>query len=94
MDERTGSDAYHGLFRLHTDAQGSGRLLPHTAPPRSIPDPCTGRPLRISTVQGCARAICPSCAKLGDGGFVSFVADLRLAYACPECRQLVWIRGA
>jgi hypothetical protein len=24
---------------------------------------------------------------------VSFVADLRMAYACPECRELVWLAG-
>jgi hypothetical protein len=30
----------------------------------------------------------------GAGGFVSFEADLRMAYACPECRELVWLSGA
>ncbi len=94
MDDSRGSEPYYGVFRWDTDPEGGGRLLPDAARPASIPDPCTGRQLRISTVQGGARAICPSCAKLGDGGFVSFVADLRLAYACPACRQLVWIRGA
>jgi hypothetical protein len=28
------------------------------------------------------------------GGFVSFDGDLRMAYACPECRQFVWLTGA
>jgi hypothetical protein len=31
---------------------------------------------------------------LGGGGYVSFVSDLRLAFACPSCRTLVWIAGA
>ncbi len=25
---------------------------------------------------------------------VSFVQDLRLVYACPSCKQLVWLPGA
>jgi len=24
---------------------------------------------------------------------VSFEGDLRMAYACPECRQFVWLAG-
>ncbi len=94
MDELPRTEPYHGLFRLDVDPEGGGRLMADAARPASIPDPITGRQLRISTVQGGAQAICPSCEKLGNGGFVSFVSDLRLAYACPECRQLVWIRGA
>jgi hypothetical protein len=58
-----------------------------------VPDPDTGRSLRISTVE-LSGAICPACAKHGDGGFVSFVADLRLAFACPNCQGFVWIAGA
>ena len=30
----------------------------------------------------------------GSGGFVSFDGDLRMAYACPQCRELVWVAGA
>jgi hypothetical protein len=30
----------------------------------------------------------------GDGGFVSFDGDLRIAYACPQCCQFVWLAGA
>ncbi len=94
MDEAPHPDPYHGLFRLLPDPQGVRRLMPDASPPASIPDPGTGHPLRISTVEGGAQAFCPSCSRLAQGGFVSFVADLRLAYACPECRQLVWVRGA
>ena len=32
-------------------------------------------------------------AALADGD-VSFDGDLRMAYACPQCRQLVWLQGA
>jgi hypothetical protein len=39
-------------------------------------------------------AICPSCATQGHGGFVSFVGDLRMAYACPACLCLIWVQGA
>jgi hypothetical protein len=38
--------------------------------------------------------VCPACTQLGAGGYVSFVADLRMAFACPSCRKLVWIAGA
>jgi len=56
-------------------------------------DPATGRALRISPVE-VAGAICPSCGERSEGGFVSFEADLRMVYACPECQELVWIHGA
>ena len=29
--------------------------------------------------------VCPACTQPGPGGYVSFVADLRLAFACPSC---------
>ena len=64
------------------------------ASPDTIPCPTTGRPLRVATIQDAAPAICPSCANHGAGGFVSFVGDLRMVYACPLCRQLVWLAGA
>jgi len=38
-------------------------------------------------------AICPECRSRGEGGFVSFVSDLRMVYACPACRRLVWMPG-
>jgi hypothetical protein len=49
--------------------------------------------LRVSTIEGQARAICPACHSQAEGGFVSFEGDLRMAYACPECAQLVWLAG-
>lgn len=62
--------------------------------PSTIPCPTSGRQLRVSTIEAGTPAICPSCASQGMGGFVSFEGDLRMAYACPACRQLVWLTGA
>jgi hypothetical protein len=59
-----------------------------------IPCPTTGRPLRVATVEADTAAICPACQIQGHGGYVSFDADMRMAYACPQCRQLVWLMGA
>lgn len=87
-------DLYHGLFRRETGSDGQARILRTTASPMTIPCPTTGRQLRISTLEADASAICPACASLGRGGFVSFEGDLRMAYACPQCRQLVWVAGA
>jgi len=86
--------AFGGVF-LHSTVEGQARLVRHPAPPAALLDPKTGRPLRIATVEVAgAGAICPSCAERAQGGFVSFVADLRMVYACPECEALVWMRGA
>ena len=87
------SELYHGLFRFHTDSDGRARLMRHEASPANIPCPKTGRPLRVATIDANAAAICPACAAQGRGGFVSFDGDLRMAYACPECRRLVWVEG-
>ena len=87
------STLYHGLFHRHADRDRPARLSRHEAPPAAIPCPTTGRPLRIATIDADTIAICPACALPGVGGFVSFVGDLRMAYACPECRQLVWVQG-
>lgn len=57
-------------------------------------DPLTGRPLTISSRELSERGICPACTQLGSGGYVSFVSDLRLAFACPGCETLVWLAGA
>jgi len=48
----------------------------------------------VETVEISERAVCPACTQFGGGGYVSFEADLRLAFACPSCRKLVWIAGA
>lgn len=89
----TRTDLYHGLFQWELLPTGLARLSRHPGAPASIPDP-HGRLLRVATVDAQARAICPSCTSPGQGGYVSFVQDLRLAYACPSCRQLVWLPGA
>jgi hypothetical protein len=85
---------FFGLFVPESGEAGIPSLVRHQAAPASIPDPNTGLPLRIATVESRARAICPSCASTAHGGFVSFVGDLRLAYACPSCGQFVWLPGA
>jgi hypothetical protein len=87
-------DPYHGLFRCETGGDGQPRVLLMPATPPTIPCPTTGRSLRVATLEANTSAICPSCAHLGHGGFVSFEGDLRMAYACPQCRRLVWLQGA
>jgi hypothetical protein len=84
---------FHGLFQLEQLPNGQTQLSRHVDAPASIPGP-EGRLLRIATVDAKAQAICPSCATAARGGFVSFVQDLRLAYACPSCQKLVWLNGA
>ncbi len=68
-------------------------MVRDAAAPASIPCPTTGRQLRVSTIDANTAAICPACAEHGHGGFVSFVGDLRMAYACPQCRQFVWLQS-
>ncbi len=87
------TDLYHGLFRWHTGSDGRPLVSRHAAGPSSIPCPTTGRQLRVATIDAEAAAICPSCAIQGQGAFVSFVGDLRMAYACPQCRELIWLAG-
>ena len=84
---------YHGLFVLERADDGQRHVSRHPGAPVTIPDP-HGRMLRVATLDARTPAICPSCATSGRGGFVSFVQDLRLAYACPSCEQLVWLTGA
>jgi hypothetical protein len=88
------TDLFNGLFRRHTGEDGQPRVLRHEASPEAIPCPTTGRLLRVATIEATARAICPSCETHGAGGFVSFVGDLRMVYACPMCCQLVWLAGS
>jgi len=85
------SDSFHGLFEL---LPGTRTLVSRASAPRAIPDPQTGRPLRVASVELSDRGVCPACTQLGAGGYVSFVSDLRLAFACPSCQTLVWIAGA
>jgi hypothetical protein len=87
------ADLYHGLFRWEA-GEGQPRVSRLTSTPRTVPCPTTGRLLRIATLEANASAICPACASHGRGGYVSFEGDLRMAYACPQCRQLVWVAGA
>jgi hypothetical protein len=99
MTSGPGGDLFHGLFDWHSQQGSTARRLVvrRTAPgeaPRTIPCPDTGRPLRVANVEVSDRAVCPACTQLGAGGYVSFVADLRLVFACPSCRKLVWIAGA
>ena len=94
MDSLPRTDLFHGLFELWPQGAGKARLSSSRSAPRAIPDPQTGRPLRIASVELSDRGVCPSCAELGSGGYVSFVSDLRLAFACPSCRKLVFVAGA
>jgi hypothetical protein len=87
-------DRYFGLFVRDQQSNGRPRLSKRADAPREIPDPVSGRLLRIATIDAESPAICPACETRADGGFVSFHADLRLAYACPGCEELVWLKGA
>jgi len=88
------SALFNGLFEHHTGADGEPCVARHEASPDAIPCPTTGHLLRVATIDAAVSAICPSCSNRGAGGFVSFVADLRMVYACPLCCQLVWLAGA
>lgn len=83
---------YFGVF-TQSIAAGEVGLTPHPHAPATLPDPKTGHQLRISTVE-VSGGICPACARHAQGGFVSFVSDLRMVYACPHCRGMVWVNGA
>ena len=88
------TDLYHGLFRWHRGHDGEPRVSRHESSPTSIPCPHTGRMLHVATIDAATPAICPACSNHGAGGFASFVGDLRMVYACPQCCQLVWLAGA
>jgi hypothetical protein len=92
MPDLGAGDPFHGIFTHHSTSAGV-RLNRRPETPVSLPDPKTGQALRIATVE-LSGAICPVCRQRADGGFVSFVSDLRLVFACPHCRDLVWIDGA
>jgi hypothetical protein len=89
-----GNDPYHGVFAFTTNQEGRRQLLRHPEQPATLPDPRTGRALKIATVEVSRNSICPACAGHAPGGFISFEADLRMVYACPECQKLVWLHGA
>ena len=90
MVELSRIPAFGGVFVRALDG---ARLSRHPQPPNALVDPSTGRALAIATVE-VAGAICPACEQHAHGGFVSFVADLRMVYACPACEALVWAAGA
>ena len=92
----TSGDQFFGLFELSTHKGRAAALVIRQSDQqgRSVPCPDTGRPLRVASVEVSDRGICPACTQLGAGGYVSFVGDLRLAFACPSCRKFVWIAGA
>jgi hypothetical protein len=85
------SDPYQGIFSATSTGDGRHELRRHPDAPGSLTDPRTGRALKIATVEVSGAAICPSCAERSQGGFISFVADARMVYACPACRKLVWL---
>ena len=93
MSNSSALHPYHAHFRHEQLASGEYQLArKHDAPP-VIADP-TGRLLKIATVDAGATAICPACASTGRGAYMSFVQDLRMAYACPSCTSVVWLQGA
>jgi hypothetical protein len=89
---------FHGLFEWrHQPGKGVAATLAVAAAsrsPRTVPCPDTGRPLRVASLEVSDSGVCPACARLGTGGYVTFVGDLRLAFACPNCQRLVWVAGA
>ena len=85
-------ELYSWLFGWHSNnAEAAGERRRNA--PSTIPCPNTGRALRVATIDAETVAICPRCSGQGRGAFISFVGDLRMAYACPECRDLVWLPG-
>lgn len=86
------ADPFHGVFTHEVGATGA-RLSHPPQRPATLPDPQTGRQLAIATVE-VSGAICPACSQHAQSGFVSFVSDLRLAFACPNCKAFIWIAGA
>ena len=88
MDAR---DTIRDLLNLVDPAQARPARASFTRTRRTIPDPQTGHPLAVAAVDVSDRSVCPACTQLGAGAYVSFVSDLRLAFACPSCRKLVWV---
>jgi hypothetical protein len=82
------------LASLFEHTPGAARSASKGTAPRTIPDPETGQPLQVATVELTDSSVCPSCTTHGTGSYVSFVSDLRLAFACRSCQKLVWLAGA
>lgn len=93
MTNPTAAYPYHAHFRRERLASGEYQLARKHDAPLVIEDP-SGRLLKIATVDAGTAAICPSCATTGRGAYMSFVQDLRMAYACPSCTAVVWLQGA
>ena len=92
MTSRPANELFFGLFEWKQRTLVVRKTADKSM--RTIPDPQTGRPLKVASVEVSDRGVCPACAQLGSGGYVSFESDLRLVFACPSCRKLVWIAGA
>jgi ribosomal protein S27AE len=86
----TASSLLNGLLR-RIEHEGEPGLVPHGDRPGTVPCPTTGRVLKVATIDAHTRAVCPRCLQIGRGAFVSFVSDLRMAYACPKCDEVVWV---
>jgi hypothetical protein len=98
MPQDPANASFHGLFEWRRqsgkDVAATFAIAAASQSPRTVPCPETGRPLRAASLEVSETGVCPACARLGTGGYVSFVGDLRLAFACPSCQKLVWIAGA
>src|SRR5262245_59769170 len=57
MDSQARTDLFHGLFELHPGAAGRPRLASSVTAPRAIPDPQTGRPLKVASLELSDRGI-------------------------------------
>lgn len=90
----TNQDLFHGLFEWHPATDGPATLRRSPRTPAAVPDPDTGLPLKVAHLEVTDRAVCPACTQLGGGGYVSFISDMRLAFACPSCLKLIWTQGA
>jgi hypothetical protein len=90
-------ESFHSLFEWQVQPDGAAQKLvvrKQMTARRSVPCPETGRLLTVASVEVSQSSVCPACTQLGAGGYVSFVGDLRLAFACPSCCKLIWIAGA
>ena len=82
----------HGLLHRH-HRNGEPYFAAPSPRAGTLPCPTTGRVLMVAGIDADTRAFCAGCQTPGHGAFISFVNDLRMAYACPKCDQLVWSNG-